>query len=481
MEVGEISTALDRAGTLIFDNDDAESQETAIGILENLRSSRPTEEDLCISHYYSANAWGRLRKARGKKPAFSISDDPTVLNEFEKEIFHYRSALRRNGGNLLEMRWLLSTMTDLANAYDSCGRFIEAIELYDRALDVDESWGMARGSRGISRLFYARSHSLINGSHAWALHRAAISDLSKVADSPENVNDEALSIFKKHLEDAKKVSEMSEKESDIEAKIIFAASIRSSPWLAEYSTDRLFLHPGADVFDYPTSAHDCLSVPSTNADFLAMFDGLTREFITARSVFLEGITSFNERAEVMMQMFGHSEKTMNVLAVEKVKLAFRSAYSILDKVAVIINSYFMIGVKTRNINFGLLHGACFDARIQNGKNRGLMALVGLSKDFWAPGKKGSLASVADLDAKRNDRLRAASEHRFVRLVRDDEGQSVNDVDGFEADVVVISAKSFFNRTRHMLRTARAAIFYLAHAIAFEEHARSSGSKDAGSA
>ena len=50
----------------------------------------------------------------------------------------------------------LKALTDAGNSYDEVGRYLDALEMYDRALRLDPSFAMALGNRGMA-LFYVSS------------------------------------------------------------------------------------------------------------------------------------------------------------------------------------------------------------------------------------------------------------------------------------------------------------------------------------
>ena len=55
----------------------------------------------------------------------------------------------------IELR--LNAVTDCGNSFDIVGRYLDALDCYERALKLDSSFGMAAGNRGITLLKLLRS------------------------------------------------------------------------------------------------------------------------------------------------------------------------------------------------------------------------------------------------------------------------------------------------------------------------------------
>jgi len=81
-------------------------------------------------NYYLANVWGSKR-------IINIENESPWHWErqvYENEIIHLRRALKKDGFSTLSQRRQCEILTNLGNIMDTVGRFVEAIEYWDRGL-----------------------------------------------------------------------------------------------------------------------------------------------------------------------------------------------------------------------------------------------------------------------------------------------------------------------------------------------------------
>ena len=91
----------------------------------------------------------------------------------------------------------LKALTDQGNSFDIVGRYLDALDCYERALKLDSSFGMAAGNRGITLLNIA---PLMGGHESHVLLQAA-SDLDIAIGDHDRVvrcgGQSALEIFRR--------------------------------------------------------------------------------------------------------------------------------------------------------------------------------------------------------------------------------------------------------------------------------------------
>ena len=120
----------------------------------------------------------------------------------------------------------------------------------------------------------------------------------------------------------------------------------------------LFLNPLNDLGPDDIAAQDVLSLPTYRTPFddgptlIGFFDQMKQEFVSARWLLFEGITNdaphFSDKDTMLHDTLddpGYS------LSIEKTKLAFRSAYSLLDKVAFFLNDYLKLDIPLGAVSF----------------------------------------------------------------------------------------------------------------------------------
>lgn len=135
----------------------------------------------------------------------SASSDEQELSVVyrKKALFYFRKAI-----SLLESRddnyaLLLPIYTNYANDLDSCGRVIEALRIYRKALSITDSFGMATANYGRALGFYA---DMVNDSgHYRELHCHAYQTIKKALEIKDaNMHTEAVAVFEKQIEDYEK-------------------------------------------------------------------------------------------------------------------------------------------------------------------------------------------------------------------------------------------------------------------------------------
>jgi hypothetical protein len=244
---------------------------------------------------------------------------------------------------------------------------------------------------------------------------------------------------------------------------------------------RLFLNPMNDVLDHDAVAHDILNLPALHGPidevrrarrWLRLFNAMKQEYIAARLLAYEAETaSARHFADRELQLANTLDDTVYGVGVERSKVAFRLAYSVLDKVGFFVNDYFRLAVAERRVSFRMIWFQQGGLREQfaGRRNLPLRGLFWLSKDLDAQGQV-DLQESLDPDARGLAGLRNALEHRYVRVRQQTEQPSVDPFDGESADEAEesISAADLRAKTMQMLRKARAAMIYLSLAVRVEQ-------------
>ncbi len=214
--------------------------------------------------------------------------------------------------------------------------------------------------------------------------------------------------------------------------------------------------------------------------FQGFYNQLKQEYASARYLYYEGTTSttphFSDKGVLLINTLDYPCYS---LAVEKVKLAFRMAYSLLDKVSYFLNRYLALGIPQRKVNFrsfwyvkqqrkrGLLPG------FGNCENWPLRGLFWLSKDLFEDAPE--FRECLQPDAQELDSIRNHAEHKYLKLHETlwsgptDDGRAF----GGRPDTLAFSVyrKNLTAKALRRLKMARAAVIYLTLAIHAEETRR----------
>lgn len=200
---------------------------------------------------------------------------------------------------------------------------------------------------------------------------------------------------------------------------------------------------------------------------------LKQEYITARFALYEGLTAkgvhFADRGVVLYDTLDYPCFDQGV---ERVKMAFRAAFALLDKMGFLLNTYLGLGHHKDNVNFRNLWFKGLDVKKQvlhpklDGlDNWPLRGLYWLSKDIY----DDKFSQVTEPDAKLLSELRNHLEHKFV---------SVHDASfrtlmpsaslGPPSGLFDISFESLASQCLRQLKLARAALIYLSMGVHAEE-------------
>lgn len=212
---------------------------------------------------------------------------------------------------------------------------------------------------------------------------------------------------------------------------------------------------------------------------IAFFNQMKQEFASARWLLFEGIADdaphFSDKDTKLHDTLddpGYS------LSIEKTKLAFRSAYSLLDKVAFFLNDYLKLGIPLPAVSFRSLwfekrDSATLRPVFTTAKNWPLRGLYWLAKDFVEEDFQASTeADASDLASIRNH-----LEHRYLK-VHDRDPIYSSPFPSVYDDRLALSVErhELEARALRILKLARAALIHLCLAMHREEHIRAKDDK-----
>jgi tetratricopeptide (TPR) repeat protein len=478
-----IGEAIDRLGLLIDLSDDLEQElgvQVAIQRGEALLARDLAPREHALIHYFLGNAWEATRRISRKDEALDAWEQP----EFAQQIIHLRHAIRLGDGELEPLR-LCQIYTNLGNLMSHCGRVVDAVAYWDRALTLDPDFAMALGNRGCGLLRWAQL--IYDPGHRIRFARQAYSSLVRALAPDTRVHQHARTSFEEYLANLQRV---------VPAKVLQARSHshkfpkRMGRQERAYRTwclaDRLFLNDLNELDPDPIGAADVLSLPSLTTSIhsgppnaIGFFNQLKQEYVTARYMYYEGTQTgrahFSDRWVTLVNTLDYPAYG---LPVEQVKIAFRLAYSILDKVAYFLNDYLSLQIPERNVSFrSLWYDRQEPARglrtdIHRTDNWPLKGLFWLAKDLYE--KDAGFTEAIEPDGKEVADIRNHIEHKYFKLhvfgpwPVPEEGPP-----SMRGDLLARSMDrgDFERRTLRLLRTARAALIYVALGVFVEERRR----------
>lgn len=486
-----IEAAFDLIG-MIIDSSDIyglpEGTQRALELCDELAERSLDDGKMALLHYFRANAWASHRKRKHKDINVAWAwEQPEVL----RELFHLRSALRHSGFKQLDTVRRCQILTSAANLLNTLGRCTEAIEYWNRALDIIPQFGMALANRGYGYMSYART--LYDQGHAIAMMKFAHDDLRKATapsaffespgydDVKEAMACEADDIAA-HF-DLEKVAASLKLENYSLGRSKGERAYRS--WCLEH---RLFLMPLNDLGPYPIAARDILTLPNLVVGvgepptLIAYFNQLKQEYVAARYLYYDGTREqkphFADRGVLLYDTLDYPAYS---LAVEKVKAAYRMTYSLFDKLAFFINAYWQLGMEEWSIKFR----SVWYTTSKKGRSRTLRdcfigyenwplrGLFWLSKDLLE--QDTELADTMEPDAKALNTIRNHLEHKYLKVhdwpwtserFADFSHDGLRDSMAYSLTRADIEAKAL-----RLIRLARAGLIYLSLAVRREEQLR----------
>lgn len=434
---------------------------------EHLRSSQGARTP--VLWYYRANIQAALR------PAQDVRSWSWRQPHREREILFLRRA--RNDVGFEELSWIVRAQitTNLGNSLNHLGRSVEALSLYDTVLAQVPRFAMAAGNRGQARMDLARS--LHDDGHASLLLLGAHDDLRTAAgvdaiwDAPYVGVREGFFAVSERISTMIDVDEIRSFDLDNHS---LGRSKRERAYRQWALNHQLFLNPLNVLGRQAIAATDRFGLPDYRSpigdppQFIAWFNQLKQEYAMARLLLFEAEEGKARHfADHELMLVDTLDYPAFGVGLEKLRLAFRAAYGLLEKVAGFVNAYFKLGEKPERVNLRNVwlakDGRSIRPEFAEQPNWSLRGLYWLAFDIVGsePAEPDAIAP----EAAELNRLRNALEHRCLILREFDAGNPSGVLETCTVD-------TFRARTFTMVRLARAALIYLSLAVGREEQLRS---------
>ncbi len=447
----------------------------AVKLATRVDTQRLSHYQLAIFHYHVSNVWGNSFKLLpNEQKQERIWEQP----EIEKQLLHNRLAVTalETTDSESSPSVVCAIYTNLANTLFQIGRFVEALEYWDRALAISPDFGMAMANKGYSLLHYAH---LLQDEGSAMIFLIQSREMLRRALNLE-IDPHVRPFFKDHLKSLNRVLypyngkkfltpilECSEKTDGDNA-------FRS--WLLK---NRLCLNLLNDLGSFLEASSDVLMTlplkndPAKTSLLQDHFTLLKQEFTCARQLYFEAMQSIRNQGAVDT-ILPSLDKTACDLSDEKLKIAFRMAYSLFDKIAFFLKKYYRLPVSEQRVNFRTLwypegrKANGLHPKLRQSENWPLRGLFWLSKDLYEhnPDFKEGL----EADARQLYVLRNHLEHNYL-LIQDDALHLSSSKPGLrgmdDGSVYVIGRSDFSNRTIRILKMVRAALIYLSLAVHWE--------------
>lgn len=371
----------------------------------------------------------------------------------------------------------LNLYTNYGNALDRIGRKIAAIEQYRKVLSINANFGMALGNLGVAYQHYGML--LHDSEYRDTLHKFSYHYLTLAVNSTDpSIYEEARDYFFRLI---------SNYDSDYIENVLkepVNISVQNYDNKEEYEYRKwaldsgLFLNPLNDLpFEKFCFTDDVLQLPnmilkvSDKPIFYGMFNQFKQEYIFARYQYYCSLKFQDEPlyADKETYLLNFGDYPQYSIRIEMLKSSFKLLYSLLDKVAYFINSYFDLGISERDVSFHNIwlkekKGRCgykYKNILNPNENFALASIYWVGKDFY---KK--LCASPNPQAKRIKDIRNALEHKYVKVCWDWGGNRMNgEVDDL---AFYITESELYQETYNLLKLIREILICLSIAVSIEE-------------
>ena len=377
--------------------------------------------------------------------------------------------------------------TNYANVLDECGRKIAAIDYLKKVLTINDGFGMALGNLGRSYQHYAELE--YDKTHRDIFHHFAYRCFVEALKSDDpNTHHDAKRLFQSRIDcyDSEYVERV------LKPKWDFSQYPYDNP--DEYTYRKWCLDKGlflntlndlpvaescfmADVIQLP----DMITDIKTKPVFHGMFSQLKQEYIYARYLYYKSMCVLAEPLYADKDTFilTYTDYAQYSIRLEQLKTAFKTLYSIFDKISYFLNYYFELGIKEHDITFRSVwfeeagHGKNkyqYKNTLNPDSNFALATLYWINKDFC-----DSFEDSPNPELKRIKEIRNALEHKYVKIYASFADPVLNDIsDGL---ALYISEEELAEVTMQLLKILREAIISLSLSVNIAEKQKREETKD----
>ncbi|WP_410375960.1 LA2681 family HEPN domain-containing protein [Enterobacter sp. CPE_E331] len=412
-----------------------------------------TEQDFTFTHplyeahylYCLGNCYSVLYETRKTE---WYSDD------LMKSVIFYRKALyalpkedwREHDNNTHAYNSLRSMIeTNLANRLSSQGRTLCCIPHYDKAISIDNNLvaiiAKANNEIFLGHSLYDNGHSEYHYYIAYELVKKGIENIDQLYPeqrAPLEKGGKLLN-FKKWFEELFETSDFDYVKEYTEK----TTSKKQKKYLEWCASKSLFLNDLNDACEYPITYQDVFELPSfvrslnsslTMSEELSYhgnYDELKNDYCYARYLIFSSKDIPDDTPHMFNSTYQHVEDmtySINNMKIAQYKSAFRTVYSIFDKVAYLISRFFDLNdlkddkkISIDNL-FRDFKGNNTKwkphKKLKDSDNHFIHALFYILKDIRKVGDSDSATKWLDPNAVAFAEIRNAMEHRSLKIVDD---------------------------------------------------------------
>ncbi len=379
-------------------------------------------------------------------------------------------------------------IVNYSNLLSQCGRYVKSINTLNEIIKTN--YPMALGNSALKIVdysYFAENHKHIMQHHAYkVLQNIKESDFS----FPERAETEKSFLsYSKWIEKSLGIDFLQNNFSITDffnpIENMHEDEKNYRKWM---SVNRLSLNQLNDVFIEEIVGYDPLHLPSMVVDihsrknpiYHGIFNQIKQEYVSARFWIYEGLTDRTlHYSDKEVYLVNTLDYPVYGLGIEKIKAAYRSIYSIFDKIAYFLNKYLELKIPDRFISFQNLWFQKVEKqqirrdsvlKIQH-ENFALEGLWWIYKDF----RNKTVYKDKHIDPvlKKISKVRNAMEHKHLKILDYFDDNSKEHTDSIDTFAYNIGFKDFEELTIALLQLTREAILQLTMIIQIEEDKKES--------
>lgn len=393
---------------------DRELIQCALDAFDKVKAKAPNDSAL---YYDIATCYQELYDLRRRSDGANIFDCEDLI----KQSLKYAQKASASDPRVL---------TNLGNLYDTVGRPVDAIDCYDRALRRDESFGMAMGNKAmvVEALAPITSYSTTYMIYAHQLYQSALTHQQSVIDIG---GPEALEVFQRRDDElVRRFTESGNAElldKDLRHERYDESSMSD---FVKFYTDfciRNDLYLNLHIFDKIAHASvgdsivpRLITQPGEGDeqqyvhDIMFRLNEITEAYITARLSLAQSQYTNPDLSAISNQttLVNLLDYSVSNIYVGYLKSAYKEAFGVLDKVAVLINHY---------LGLGLPEERCYYRSVwyEHDSNGEMLDPPILASKVKAQGHRlfGLFQLCQELCGSKYSHIRNALTHRYLRVYR----------------------------------------------------------------
>lgn len=413
-------------------------------------------------HYNLGNGYYSLYRISES----NLSIETIVQSEnLQKAKFHFREALNPNNGDC-PPDLKKQIYVNLGNCFDTLGRGVEALYLYNFALEIDNTFSMAIGNRAKALCYFAD----ISGKHRNGIYLEAYQEIQSIIDKKDLSEIGGTGIRVTFGNELKRI------ESFFKDKTVLAKKLKHSAYRSKKLSyfekffldfcikNKLFLnfHIHQDHCEAAITDPIFISIitkiedKDTFYNLAKYINQIKEDYAIARLLLVQSrykrkdFDNISKRT-TFVNTLDYSQFN---LYYGLLKASFRETYNILDKIAFFINAYCYLELPEKAIYFTTIwrKGNKIRDEILKSKNISLYALYDIYQDF----KSGRYKEIQD--------IRNALTHRKLVIFDSTFGARSKKDGGFN-----IGYDAMLNSTIEIMQLTKSAIIYLINFVNSEEN------------